>query len=281
MVFGRSKKNEEAEEAQKSTLFSTKKSTRPSFTQTNPYAATQADDPYAASPSNPPPPYGNSDPSMSRFRAEKTPVPPGGYGQGGPSQRFAAGSNTGYSGYGQGQDRYGASSAPPAAGGSRYGSGGYGGLGAAPDAQNADVDSNRDALFGNAPARLADRGYQDNDYSSQSQANRTALSEWESGRGPSYGAQDQSASYEQRVLSPEEQENEDVEGVKSEIRFIKQQDVSIVFLQVLGVVGISFAEEPFDFVIQASNTYEISRWREDLYDVLTHHRYPPLATLSE
>lgn len=236
MVFGRSKKNEDAEEAQKSVLFSTKKSTRPSFTQTNPYATAQADDPYAASPSNPPPPpYGNSDPSISQFRAEKTPVPPGGYGggpQSGPSQRFAGSSNpgySGYSGYNQGQDRYGASSAPPAAGGSRYGSGGYGGLGAAPRAENADTDSNRDALFGNAPTKLADRGYQNNDYSSQSQANKTAVSEWESGRGSSYGASEQTSTpYEQRVLSPEEQENEDVDAVKNEIRFIKQQDVSIL-----------------------------------------------------
>jgi hypothetical protein len=226
MVFGKKKQAEDIpEEEQKSALFSSKKSTRPSFTNTNPYAA-QGPDPYAAAPPDPyaeaprssaaPPPYGGSDQGdFDRYRQEKTPVPPGGYGSGLPSgpragparvgsaasdpavgSRYGPGSGKNYSGYGD-EDRYGAPSAPPA---SRYGTGGYGGLGPAPTSQ-LDDDSSRQALFGGAPSRLAGsqtNAYASNSYGSQgtndpannryaSSANQTAVSEWESGRGPSYG----------------------------------------------------------------------------------------------
>lgn len=256
MPFGRSKKTEAAEEEERSVLFNKRKPPpRPSFTNTNPYANASADpyaaapqDPYAAAPQDPyapqqsraPPPYGSNEPPMDRYRQEKSPVPPGGYGgglPGGPRDRYASppsappsGSRYGgdstnnYGGYGGGgEDRYGAASAPPA-GGSRYGSGGYGGLGPAPSARSTDNDdSNRSALFGNAPTRLADSQknnvYANNNYS---QANQTAVSEWESGKGPEYG-NEPSQSYEQRNLTAEEIEEEEVSAAKQEIRAIKQQ----------------------------------------------------------
>ena len=182
---------------------------------------------------------------MDRYRQEKSPVPPGGYGgglPGGPRDRYApppseppsgsrygGGSSSNYGGYGGGaEDRYGASSAPPATG-SRYGSGGYGGLGPAPGARSGgNDDSNRSALFGNAPTRLADAQqsnvYAGNNYAANnnSQANQTAVSEWESGRGPEYG-KDRSQDYEQRNLTAEEIEEEEVAAAKQEIRAIKQQ----------------------------------------------------------
>jgi hypothetical protein len=49
--------------------------------------------------------------------------------------------------------------------------------------------------------------------------------DWESGRGEQYGSGNYEA-YDQRQLTAEEQEEEDIQGTKQEIRFIKQQDVS-------------------------------------------------------
>lgn len=53
----------------------------------------------------------------------------------------------------------------------------------------------------------------------------TGTSDWESGRGEDYGSGNYE-SYDQRQLTAEEQEEEDITGTKQEIRFLKQQDVS-------------------------------------------------------
>jgi hypothetical protein len=50
--------------------------------------------------------------------------------------------------------------------------------------------------------------------------------DWESGRGQNYGAGNNYGSYESRQLTAEEQEEEDINATKQEIRFMKQQDVS-------------------------------------------------------
>jgi protein transport protein SEC9 len=52
--------------------------------------------------------------------------------------------------------------------------------------------------------------------------------DWESGRGANYGnyAAGNYGAYEERQLTAEEQEEEDVQGAKQEIKFIKQQDVA-------------------------------------------------------
>jgi hypothetical protein len=50
-------------------------------------------------------------------------------------------------------------------------------------------------------------------------------SDWESGRGDNYG-QGNHGAYEDRQLTAEEQEEEDISATKQEIRFMKQQDVS-------------------------------------------------------
>jgi protein transport protein SEC9 len=49
-------------------------------------------------------------------------------------------------------------------------------------------------------------------------------SDWESGRGDNYGGNFES--YDQRQLTEEEQQEEDITGAKQEIRFLKQSDVS-------------------------------------------------------
>jgi hypothetical protein len=52
--------------------------------------------------------------------------------------------------------------------------------------------------------------------------------DWSSGRGANYGnfSTGNYGAYEERQLTAEEQEEEDVQGAKQEIKFIKQQDVA-------------------------------------------------------
>ncbi|GME64678.1 Transporter sec9 [Neofusicoccum parvum] len=174
-----------ASDADRKALFGSKKgSPAPS----NPYAAA------------PPPPYSGGGAPSDRARAEKTPVPPGGYG----------GSGGGYGGAGAyGQDRFGSNSGGGGGTASRYGAGGYGGMG--------DSDAGRNELFGNAAQRAqagspagAAGGY-------GGPPGGTAAG---AGGGSAYGA------YQDRQLTQEEEEEEDVQAAKQQIRFMKQQDVS-------------------------------------------------------
>ena len=131
----------------------------------------------------------------------------GGYG----SDRYGA-----QSGYGA--DRYGGGASQPETGGSRYGPGGYGGLGPATYA----MDENRDALFGGAEERV------------QKQANRQMgygqpppYEEGQPGdQTGGYGGESNYQAYGDRQLTAEEEEEEDVHATKQQIKFIKQEDVS-------------------------------------------------------
>jgi len=136
---------------------------------------------------------------------------------------YGANQYGGQSGYGG--DRYSGNSQQPAQQqpGSRYGPGGYGGMGAARDPYSGgeDDDSNRGALFGGAAQRQKQRQQQPSD------------------APPPYGADDGSGSasnpygdynagpaYQDRQLTAEEEEEQEVLAGKNEIRQIKQQDVS-------------------------------------------------------
>ena len=128
----------------------------------------------------------------------------GGYG----ADRYGASS-------GYGADRYGAESSQGTAG-SRYGPGGYGGLGAAPV-----PDENKDALFGGAKERVRKQEQQQMGYGQPPPYEESAQEGGYGGSsGPSYGA------YGDRQLTAEEEEEEDVQATKQQIRFIKQEDVS-------------------------------------------------------
>jgi protein transport protein SEC9 len=215
---------------------------------------------------NPPPPYSSGHPSSTdNYRPDKSGVPPSGYGvpaggdrlgngggygnqqdrhggpppagndnRGPPENRFG-GSSVGYGGGsysntgGFGQDRYGGppqqQQQPQAA--SRYGSAGYGGFGSSGPAQPNTVA--RDALFAHSrpqappggPGAPAGSGVPDAAGQSVS-----PVSDWESGRGPGYGSASPYEPYGNRQLTAEEMENEEIEGARQQIRFIKQQDVS-------------------------------------------------------
>ncbi|KAG8526975.1 uncharacterized protein KY384_008404 [Bacidia gigantensis] len=145
----------------------------------------------------------------------------------GPPPNYAGASN-GYSedkktgGYGP--DRYGASGGYGAdrygaganSGATRYGSGGYGGLGPVPNRP----DANRDALFGNASERVQKQQQQRMGYGQPPP--------YEEGEQGSHSEHDQAGyqPYGDRQLTAEEEEEEDVQATKQQMRSIKQDDVS-------------------------------------------------------
>ena len=119
---------------------------------------------------------------------------------------------------GYGADRYGGGTSQSESGGSRYGSGGYGGLGPAVNA----MDENRDALFGGAKERVQKQANQQMGYGQP-----PPYEEEQSGaQSGGYGGGSSYEAYGDRQLTAEEEEEEDVQATKQQIKFIKQEDVS-------------------------------------------------------
>lgn len=156
------------------------------------------------------PPEYNRGTSPQPNRYEKSAVPPGGYG--GAAPRYGNSGSYGQTG-GYGSDPYGnqQSSSRP---------GGYGGLGRTHSNDTTTTDAGRNALFGDAPKRAAEQqstpqqpGGGDNSYANSGGYNA-------SDTYGGYGAQPD------RELTAEEQEDQDVQASKNEIKFIKQQDVA-------------------------------------------------------
>lgn len=254
--FGFGKKGEDDEDSKRSALFSRSKNKSPNPA-TNPYAQpAAASDPYTQAklrvsqglPAREPSPgpgatkgggHGGLNPGgygedvkrgENGFPAAPT---SGGYGgpQGGPSN---VGGASRYGGPGYGADKYGASSgyggdkygtgeaAPQSnGGGSRYGPGGYGGLGPA-----SAPEEDRDALFGGARERLQQRTQRPGGAPPPYGAD---YGQHDSTAPGGYGVAPGSSSHEaygDRQLTAEEEEEEDVEATKQQIKFIKQEDVS-------------------------------------------------------
>ena len=236
--FGFHKKGDGDEDSNRSALFGSRSKDKSSKPSTNPYAQPPAaSDPYnnakqkAGVGGNP------GGPSSTKNRYGGSPIQNGngnvsGYGDSNlKSGADAGGARGGARGGGYGSDRYGAQSgygtdrygagSGREQGGSRYGAGGYGGLG------NADaVDDNRDALFGGAEERLQ-RNPRGTDTIGQPPP--YAADYGQSGHpSGAYGGGTNSSieAYGDRQLTAEEEEEEDVEAAKQEIRFMKQEDVS-------------------------------------------------------
>jgi protein transport protein SEC9 len=159
--------------------------------------------------SQPPPrqnPYGGNNAYGPPQPSQGGPPPQrGGYG----AEKF--GNQNGYGAERSGGNPYGGFNQPT--GPARRG--GYGGLGPTNDYDQGN-DADRDQLFGGARERIENRehnqmggppGYQYNGGDT-------------SGADRSYGA------YGDRQLTAEEEEEEDIQATKQEIRFMKQQDVS-------------------------------------------------------
>lgn len=156
-----------------------------------------------------------------------------GRGQG-PDNKYGA--STGGGGYGAdrygnqngyGADRYGGGESASNTGGSRYGPGGYGGLGPVERHDSTATEDDRNALFGGAKSRQQPQG-------SQPPYNQGQPPPYNEGAGDGYGSQSGVpgtssqgyGAYEDRQLTAEEEEEEDVEATKQQIRFMKQEDVS-------------------------------------------------------
>ena len=242
--FGFGKKSEGDDDSIKSSLFSRSKNKSPNPS-TNPYAQpsgpASAADPYNqakfdsySKPSSPSAVNG----LPAGPKGGNVPANRGGYGDDGSSfttDSKSAGNASQYGSGGYGSDRYvtqngygadrygGTSEQEPR--GSRYGPGGYGGLGSTADTTS--VTSTRDALGSSNKAKDANRqdpppyGANNDGYSGSSGA---------LGEGSGSGGYGGGSSYEaygaERQLTAEEEEEEDVQATKQEIRFIKQSDVA-------------------------------------------------------
>ncbi|RVX72498.1 hypothetical protein B0A52_03688 [Exophiala mesophila] len=129
------------------------------------------------------------------------------YGGGGySSERF--GNQNGYGGSGTGSNPY--AGVQQTSGTSRQG--GYGGLGGS----SIDNDDNRDALFGGARERVE----------KQQQATQASGPPGYQYQPDNEGADRSYGAYGDRQLTAEEEEEEDIQATKQEIKFMKQQDVA-------------------------------------------------------
>ncbi|EHL00855.1 putative protein transport protein sec9 [Glarea lozoyensis 74030] len=192
---------------------------------TNKYAnmpAPSAGSPYQQARSN----YGGlpGGPGAGRGGLPGAPAPSRG-GAPPPNNRQNSGSS-GYgnekygSGGGYGSNRYdnappSYSSAPPSEAGSKYGPGGYGGMGRSQSSETASFNDKKDDPYGAPKDPYAQRSAMP---PSNGQPGRGYGSEAPDAAGGGYG--------EDRQLTAEEEEEEDVNATKQQIRFMKQEDVS-------------------------------------------------------
>jgi hypothetical protein len=217
----------------------------------NPYAQQPpAPDPYAQDTNkyaNMPPPSGGSPYQQARSNYGLPGGPGAGRGglPGGPaanrggappsiSRQASGGSAYGNDGSGYGNEKYGSgggygankydnappsySSAPPSEAGSKYGPGGYGGMGRSQSSETTSTtktDEKRNDVYGGAKDPYAQRNAMP---PSNNQPTRGYGSEAADPAGGGYG--------EDRQLTAEEEEEEDVNETKQQIRFMKQEDVS-------------------------------------------------------
>ncbi|KAL2353151.1 hypothetical protein BJ546DRAFT_129516 [Cryomyces antarcticus] len=221
MPFGLKKKEKDGDEdSNRSALFGSR-SSKNKAPSTNPYAQPPSNsgspDPHAARPpsiapsvaSTLPPPYGSSA-SFQQPRRDKSPVPPGGYG----AAQAAYGGQGAYGG-----NRYGDNGAS-----NTRGPGGYGGLGRRASQDTMTTDAGREALFGDAPQRIQQQRQIQTQLPPENGETGSAGYSDQSGAN---GSQDQGyGAYQDRQLTAEEEEEEDVQASKQQIRFMKQQDVS-------------------------------------------------------
>lgn len=199
-------KSNDDDNSSKHRFFGGKKKEKPA---PNPYAQSPRIDPftkakieagvaplpenYAGSNSSPASQSPHNIPSDNKYSANGNYSNPGGYG----SKRFDG---------------------PSAGSGSRHG--GYGGLGSS-DPNDPETDADRNELFGNSRK-----------HPSNSESNPPPYSEGLNGDGPvgqAYGggSNDYSmATFQERQLTAEEEEEQDIKATKEEMRFVKQGDVS-------------------------------------------------------
>lgn len=109
-------------------------------------------------------------------------------------------------------------------GGSSRGAGGYGGLGRVNSNDTLSTQAGKDALFGDAKDRAAKKeqgnGFPGDNKQPTGEYYATGTPSGGPSGQPSYGA------YQDRNLTAEEEEEEDVQATKQQIRFMKREDVN-------------------------------------------------------
>ena len=231
-IFRKKHGSDHSEDTDRSALFGSKSEAKPSPPSSNPYAQPPSQNPYAQAPPDPytaakqkahgdPEPYSK----LSDLGLERQ-VKSNEYQDGRDPTGYRSTKYGNQSGYGS--NRYGnAELNQNPAGNSAYGRpGGYGGLGAGPDQD----DENRSALFGgrmqqksqtdpnaNVAPPSSDASAQFGGYSSQ-QGDYTAVG--------GYGNYNPGPKYDDRQLTAEEEEEEEVNATKQRIKLTKQEDVA-------------------------------------------------------
>lgn len=206
-------KSEGDDEGSRRALFGSRSKSKSPAPPANPYAQPIPVDPY----------------TKAKMGIGMAPMPDGpSSGNGSPAPRgpHQIPSDNKYSGYapnkygnqdGYGSDRYGGASPGAGAGASRYGAGGYGGLGSSDPNDPGAADAARNELFNGA----------------QNRAQQSPLvgspPPYSEGQQSGYGGGSNEysmATYQERQLTAEEEEEESIQGIKQEMRHIKQGDVA-------------------------------------------------------
>ncbi|OQD72876.1 hypothetical protein PENDEC_c018G03126 [Penicillium decumbens] len=219
--FGFKKSDGDDEDSNRRGLFgSRKKDSKSPQPPANPYAKPIPTDPYTKAKM-----YAGVAPlPPSEQAALAAPAPAGG--------PHAIPSDNKFSGYtanrygnqgGYGSDRFGGTSPGAGAGpASRYGAGGYGGLGST-DPNDPSADADRNELFGGV------RDRQQAGAPGSAAAPPPYSAGGHSAGGSNYGGGSNEysmATFEERQLTAEEEEEESIQATKQEMRFIKQGDVA-------------------------------------------------------
>lgn len=210
------------DDANRKTLFGLRnKSKSPATLTNNPYAnqSTSADEYNKAKAKAGVPGFGQYDMNGGHPEEKKF----GGYGgRSSPGYQnvdvYGADRYDAQSGYGD--DRYGTGVSQRDIGGSNCVPGVYQGLGPTPSATNIDAD--KDALFGGARERVQQKDNQEMGNENPPPYDQGQAKGYGDNSGPS------SQAYGDKCLTAEEEEEEDVEATKQQIRSTKQEDVSLL-----------------------------------------------------
>ncbi|CAI7656570.1 unnamed protein product [Penicillium glandicola] len=222
--MGLFKKSDGDEDSSRRALFGSRKKDKSPPTGSNPYAKPIPVDPY----------------TKAKIGAGVAPLPadhPAANGGPAAQSPHSIPSDNKYAGYapnkygnqgGYGSDRFGGSGAgagsPASGSGSRYGNGGYGGLGSSDPNDPAAADSARNELFGGANKNRTpeNSGASAPPPYSEGQGNGSQGQNNYGGGSNEYSM----ATFQDRQLTAEEEEEEEVQATKNEMRFVKQGDVA-------------------------------------------------------
>ncbi|KAJ5978301.1 hypothetical protein N7501_001643 [Penicillium viridicatum] len=221
--MGLFKKSDGDEDSSRRALFGSRKKDKSPSTTPNPYAQPIPVDPYTkAKIGAGVAPLPADHPAANGGRSSQSPhsIPS--------DNKYSANKYGNQGGYGS--DRFGGSGAgagsPASGSGSRYGNGGYGGLGGGDPNDPAAADSARNELFGGANKnknRSPDNSAGSPPPYSEGQNGQNGQGQNNYGGGSNEYSM---ATFQDRQLTAEEEEEEEVQATKNEMRFVKQGDVA-------------------------------------------------------